>query len=69
MFKVSISDNADVDLMEACAWYEMQKTDLSKRFLKEFFHTLNIIKKDPLLYQVRYRRNYRCAKIHTEGVK
>lgn len=64
MNNIVITEAAENDLAKSSAWYEEQQEGLSKKFLKSFFQTLDLIQLNPLLYQERYNKIYRAAKMH-----
>lgn len=61
MFTVKLLTEAEIDLTDACKWYEKKQTGLGRRFLDEVNHYLKLIAEDPLRYPIRFSQKYRFA--------
>ena len=53
-YKIIIIDDAKIDYKKSFLWYKNINPILSKRFYNSFKESLTVIKKNPLLFQVRY---------------
>jgi plasmid stabilization system protein ParE len=54
-YKVIIEPNAKNSLVESIDWYEKAKTGLGIRFYRQLKRTVEIIKKNPKSFPVRYK--------------
>ena len=61
-YTLKIDIEALTDIKEAYLWYEEQSKDLGKRYKSQVINQVNTLKKNPLLYSVRYN-NVHCLKI------
>ncbi len=55
MYKVKISDEAELDLEEAYQWYETQVNQLSSEFIRKVDDSLSSIQKNPFAYPLIYQ--------------
>ena len=53
-YKTVIVDEAKIEFRKSFYWYKDINPVLSKRFDSSFKKSLSIIKKNPLLFQIRY---------------
>jgi toxin ParE1/3/4 len=53
-YEVIIKSGAELDLLEIAKWYESKGEGLGRRFLMDFETKLDVIQKNPYLYQVKY---------------
>jgi len=51
---IKLLRRAELELFEACEWYERQQKGLSLDLRKEIRFSLNLIRSKPLLYSKRY---------------
>lgn len=65
MYTVKLLTEAEIELTDACKWYEKQQAGLAKKFLSEMKHYLKRIAKDPQQFEVRFSNKYRFAVLHT----
>jgi plasmid stabilization system protein ParE len=61
MYTVKLLTEAEIEVSEACKWYEEQQPGLAKKFLKEISHYLDIIAKNPLQFEIKFSYRYRYA--------
>lgn len=61
MPSVVILRRAEVELMEACEWYEEQQLGLSLKFRTFINDRINFIAQNPLLYPSRIRSEFRVV--------
>lgn len=54
-YTIFIKPEAELDILKTAQWYEEKQHNLGSRFLDEIEEKLNLIKSNPLHYQVRYR--------------
>lgn len=54
-YKIIIKSGAELDLLEIAKWYESKSEGLGRRFLLDFESKLEVIQKNPYLYQVKYK--------------
>lgn len=54
-YKIIIKSGAELDLLEIARWYESKSEGLGRRFLLDFESKLDLIQKNPYLYQVKYK--------------
>ncbi|KAA0990142.1 type II toxin-antitoxin system RelE/ParE family toxin [Dyadobacter aurulentus] len=62
MYKIKITPGARLDTREAALWYNEQRPGLGKRFTNFVKGKLELISKNPYLYEVRYS-NIRLAQL------
>ncbi len=55
MFDLLISDEARLDIMDGFSWYESRREGLGKDFELCLEAGFNLIRRDPSLFQKRYR--------------
>ena len=55
MYKVKISDEAELDLEEAYQWYETQVNQLGSEFIRKVDDSLSSIQKNPFAYPLIYQ--------------
>ena len=69
MKPIRFHPDAEAEMIDAAAWYEMQQRDLGKRFLSAVQDSLNRIEINPLLFPVVEGDVHRClTKIFPFGV-
>jgi len=61
MYTVKLLTEAEIEITEACKWYEKKQRGLGKAFLNEIDHYLSLIAKEPLLFPIRFSEKYRFA--------
>jgi plasmid stabilization system protein ParE len=61
---IIILRRAEVELFDACTWYESQQSDLSVRFRKAVDARLTIIGTNPQMFPVRFRAEFRVAALN-----
>jgi plasmid stabilization system protein ParE len=64
MYTVKLLTEAEIELTDACKWYEKQQRGLAKKFLAEVKHYLKLIAKNPLQFEVKFSNRYRFAVLH-----
>jgi len=64
MYTVKLLTEAEIELTDACKWYEKQQTGLAKKFLSEVKHYLKLIAKNPQQFEVKFSNKYRFAVLH-----
>ena len=64
MFTVKLLTEAEIELSEACKWYEDKQSGLGRRFLNEVDGYLVSIGKNPWKYPVRFSEKYRFATLN-----
>lgn len=55
VFKLLFTVNADRDLTKIRIWYDGINIKLTQELFNEIGKELNLIRKEPLLYQIRYK--------------
>jgi hypothetical protein len=53
-YNIAIVDEAKIDFRASLIWYKNINPKLSEKFYISFQQSVAIIKKDPLLFQIRY---------------
>jgi toxin ParE1/3/4 len=61
MYTVKLLTEAEIELTDACKWYEKQQSGLGKRLLSEVKHYLKLISTNPLQFEVKFSNKYRFA--------
>lgn len=59
-----VRPEVDADLIEVEAWYEQQESGLGREFLRAARETIDSLSANPLIYQVRSRKQVRWAYPH-----
>ncbi|WP_304068280.1 type II toxin-antitoxin system RelE/ParE family toxin [Pedobacter glucosidilyticus] len=59
-YSYKLSIQAEDDLLEGFSWYEMQKSGLGEQFLQCIERSLIAITKNPLTYNIRYKKIVRA---------
>ncbi len=59
MYTVKLLTEAEIEISEACKWYEEQQPGLARKFLKEIDHYLNLIAENPLQFVIKFSYRYR----------
>lgn len=54
-YKISVKDEAELDLLEAFDWYETEKPGLGNEFLNELDKCIVHLENNPLQYQIIYK--------------
>ncbi|MDD2236077.1 MAG: type II toxin-antitoxin system RelE/ParE family toxin [Kiritimatiellae bacterium] len=60
MKPVLFHSDADIEMMEAAAYYEVQQQDLGKRFLSAIQDSINHIRINPHIFPVAHLNTRRC---------
>ncbi|MCI5122554.1 MAG: type II toxin-antitoxin system RelE/ParE family toxin [Candidatus Electrothrix sp. AUS4] len=58
---VHLQPDAEIDIEEAAAWYELQRKRLGHEFLDEVLSTFSQIEDNPYIYPVVYRNIRRAV--------
>ena len=61
MYTVKLLTEAELDITEACKWYESQQKGLAKKFLKELDEQATLIVKNPLHFPIKFSERFRFA--------
>jgi hypothetical protein len=63
MYTVKRLTEAEIEVSEACKWYENQQSGLAKKFLNEVDRYLDLIAEIPLQFAIKFSVEYRfcCA--------
>ncbi len=61
MYTVKLLTEAELDIADACKWYEARQNGLAKRFLDEFNEYSELIAKNPLHFPVKFTERFRFA--------
>jgi toxin ParE1/3/4 len=61
MYTVKLFTEAEIEVAEACKWYEKQQQGLGKRYLEEVDHYLQLIGANPLQFPIRFSERFRFA--------
>jgi plasmid stabilization system protein ParE len=62
-FHLQVRRAAELDIAQAKAWYETQRTGLGTQFQAEISHAFSILEETPFIYPVVYR-DVRRAIVH-----
>lgn len=62
-YKIRIDQDALQDIVDASSWYEEQSAGLGKRFKTQVIKQINDLKKNPLLFSVRFSDVF-CARVN-----
>ena len=54
-YTVHLQPDAEIDIEEAAAWYELQRKGLGHEFLNEVLRIFSQIEDNPCIYPVIYR--------------
>jgi len=65
MYTVKLLMEAEIELTDACKWYEKQQPGLAKKFLSETKRYLRLIAKNPFQFDVKVSNRYRFAVLKT----
>ncbi|MBS9522755.1 type II toxin-antitoxin system RelE/ParE family toxin [Litoribacter ruber] len=60
IYNYQLSEEAEMDVMEAYSWYEKQKQGLGEEFLEALDHAKKVISSNPLTYKVYYKNKVRA---------
>jgi len=60
-FKVYLRAEAEADLKDAAAWYELQRKGLGQEFLDDVLRTFDQISVNPNLYPIVHRKTRRLV--------
>ncbi|PNW62154.1 UNVERIFIED_CONTAM: addiction module toxin RelE [Euhalothece sp. KZN 001] len=55
-YKLIIRPDAELDIQDACEWYEAQASGLSSDFIRAVDACLSAIGRNPLAYQIIYKQ-------------
>jgi plasmid stabilization system protein ParE len=58
---IKLLRRAELELIDACEWYEKQQKGLSKYFIKEIKSSLHFIDSNPELYSKKYNTDLHFA--------
>jgi plasmid stabilization system protein ParE len=58
---IKLLKRAELELIDACEWYEKRQKGLSARFRRELRDSLNFINLNPKLYEIKYNTDLRFA--------
>ena len=61
MYTVKLLTEAEIEVSEACKWYEKQQQGLAGKFLRELDYYLELIAKNPLHFPIKFSDRYRFA--------
>jgi len=61
---IKLLKRAELELIEACQWYEDQQKGLSINLRKEIKNSLNSISSDPLIFPKRFDTELRFALLY-----
>jgi len=61
VFTVKLLLEAELELTEACEWYEKRKPGLGKIFLFEFDNCVDLVLRNPYHFAVNFSEKYRFA--------
>lgn len=64
MYTVKLLTGAEVELSDACKWYDEQRAGLGRQFLNKVTAKINLIEQNPFHYNIRFSSNYRCAPLN-----
>ena len=62
IYKVIITPKANFEINQSIDWYNEQKAGLGKRFYSKLKTTVKYIRKNPLLFEKKYKI-FRCATV------
>jgi toxin ParE1/3/4 len=62
---IELLEPAELEITEACEWYEEQQPGLATKLLNEIDHYLGLIAQDPFLFVVRFDKKHRIAILKT----
>ena len=55
-YKISVSDETQLDIREGSEYYSKISEALNQKFLSEIINTIEIIQVNPLHHQIRYKK-------------
>ena len=61
MYTVKLLLEAEIEVADACQWYEKRKPGLGRTFLNEFDHCIDRIINNPHQFPVNFSEKYRFA--------
>ena len=64
MYQLQVLRKAREDMQKSAGWYDKHQPGLGDRFLTEIISTFRFIEANPLLYQERFSKTFRYAKVH-----
>ena len=59
-YRVLFKEEADADILESYLWYESKQDKLGDGFLVELEEYINVLEKDPQIFQVRINNRRYC---------
>ncbi len=65
MYIVKLLTEAEIEVSEACKWYEEQQPGLAKKFLNEVDHYLHLIAENPLQFEIKFSYRYRFCRVQS----
>jgi len=60
-YTVKLFTEAELDITEACRWYESQQKGLAKKFIDEVNHYFDLIAEEPFHFPIRFSERFRFA--------
>ena len=64
MYTVRLLTEAELEVTDACKWYEKKQKGLGRKFLKEFNQYIALISNNPLQFPIRFSERFRFAVLH-----
>jgi toxin ParE1/3/4 len=61
VYTVKLLLEAELELTDACAWYEKRRSGLGKSLMDEFDHYVDIIANNPLQFAINFSEKFRFA--------
>jgi len=61
VYIVKLLLEAEIDLTDACAWYEKRKPGLGGQFLDEFDRVVDVLRSNPSQFAINFSGKYRFA--------
>ena len=60
IYTILLKEEAEIDIMDAYKWYESKQESLGGDFLDELEDYINVLERDPLIFQVRKGNRRYC---------
>jgi len=60
IYTVLLKEEASADVSDAYSWYESRQENLGEHFLDELEEYINILERDPQIYQMRRENRRYC---------
>jgi len=64
MYQLQVLRKAREDMQKSADWYNEQQSKLGDRFLAEVINTLRLVENNPLLYEQKFSKQFRFAKVN-----